>query len=66
MEHSLLEERERMMAKKNRKTHQLIEKLTEECSANEQFIGNLEEKIASFQDTQQLIGELEGMNEKAQ
>ena len=55
-----------MMAKKNRKTQQLIEKLTEECTANEQFIGNLEEKITSFQDTQQLIGELEEMNENAQ
>lgn len=54
-----------MMAKKNRKTPQLIEKLTEECTANEQFLGNLEKKIVSFDDTQQLIGEFEGMNENA-
>jgi hypothetical protein len=54
-----------MMAKKNRKTYQLIEKLTDECTANEQFIANLEEKISSFNDTQQLIDELEDMNDKA-
>lgn len=65
MEYSLLEERERMMAKKNRKTQQLIEKLTDECSANEQFIANLEEKLSSFDDAQQLINELEEMNNKA-
>jgi hypothetical protein len=53
-----------MMAKKNRKTYQLIEKLTDECTANEQFIGNLEEKISSFNYTQQLIDELEDVNEK--
>jgi hypothetical protein len=61
-----LEERERMMAKKNRKSQDLIEKLTEECTANEQFIGNLEEKILSFNDTQQLINELEEIDRRAQ
>jgi SMC interacting uncharacterized protein involved in chromosome segregation len=53
-----------MMAKKNRKTYQLIEKLTDECTANEQFIASLEEKISSFNYTQQLIDELEEVNEK--
>lgn len=48
-----------MMARKNRKTYQLIEKLTEECTAHEQFIGTLEEKIASFDYTQELIDQLE-------
>ncbi|CAF1108472.1 unnamed protein product [Adineta steineri] len=62
LELSLLDERERMMAKKNRKTYQLIEKLTEECSAHEQFIATLDEKIASFDYTQQLIDELEEVN----
>ena len=66
LEYSLLEERERMMAKKNRKTQQLIDKLTDECTANEQFIGNLDEKLSSFDDAQQLISELEEMNGKAQ
>ena len=55
----MLDERERMMARKNRKTYQLIEKLTEECTAHEQFIGTLEEKIASFDYTQELIDQLE-------
>jgi hypothetical protein len=55
-----------MMAKKNHKTYQLIEKLTDECTANEQFIASLEEKIASFNYTQQLIDELEDVNEKTQ
>lgn len=53
-----------MMAKKNRKTIQLIEKLTEECLANEQFISNLDEKLASFTYTQELVDELEELNEK--
>ena len=66
MEHSLLDERERMMAKKNRKTYQLIEKLTDECTANEQFIGNLEEKISTFNYTKQLIDELEDVHKKAE
>lgn len=48
-----------MMAKKNRKTQQLIEKLTEECTAHEQFIATLEEKISSFDYTQDLIDQLE-------
>ena len=52
------------MAKKNRKTAQLIEKLTDECTTNEQFIANLEEKLASFSDARQLIDELEYMNGK--
>ena len=54
------------MAKKNRKTYQWIEKLTDECSANEQFIGSLEEKISSFNYTQQLIDELEDVYEKTE
>ena len=33
LEYSLLDERERMMAQRNRKNYQLIEKLTEECTA---------------------------------
>lgn len=53
-----------MMAKKNRKTYQLIEKLTEECTANEQFIGSLEEKLSSFNYTQELIDELEEVNKR--
>lgn len=55
-----------MMAKKNRKTFQLIEKLTDECTAHEQFIASLEEKIASFEYTQQLIEELEDVNIKTE
>lgn len=55
-----------MMAKKNRKTYQLIEKLTDECTANEQFITSLEEKISSFNYTQQLIDELEEVNQNAE
>ena len=55
-----------MMAKKNRKNQDLIEKLMEECSANDQFIENLEEKISSFEETRQLINDLETMNDKAQ
>lgn len=66
MEYSLLDERERMMAKKNRKTYQLIEKLTDECTENEQFITNLEEKISSFNYTQQLIDELEDVNKNTE
>jgi SMC interacting uncharacterized protein involved in chromosome segregation len=66
LEYSLLDERERMMAQKNRKTYQLIEKLTDECTANEQFIANLEEKISSFNYTQQLIDELEDVHEKTE
>jgi SMC interacting uncharacterized protein involved in chromosome segregation len=53
-----------MMAKKNRKTYQLIEKLTVECTAHEQFIASLEEKISSFEYTQQLLDELDQMNTK--
>ncbi|CAF3391606.1 unnamed protein product [Rotaria sp. Silwood1] len=66
LEYSLLDERERMMAKKNRKTYQLIEKLTDECTANEQFIASLDEKLSSFDYTQQLIDELEQLNEKTE
>ena len=55
-----------MMKKKNRKTYQLIEKLTDECTANEQFIASLEEKLASFNETQQLIDELEEVNRKTE
>jgi len=66
LEQSLLDERERMMAKKNRKTYQLIEKLTEECTQNEQFIANLDEKLSSFTYTQQLIDELEEVHDKAE
>ncbi|CAF1235241.1 unnamed protein product [Rotaria sordida] len=64
LEYSLLDERERMMAKKNRKTYQLIEKLTDECTTNEQFIASLDEKLSSIDYTQQLIDELEQLNEK--
>lgn len=66
LEQSLLEERERMMAKKNRKNKELIDKMTDECFENEQFIANLDEKIATFQETQQLIDDLEVMNQRAQ
>ncbi|CAF0999690.1 unnamed protein product [Adineta ricciae] len=66
LEYSLLDERERMMARKNRKTYQLIEKLTEECTAHEQFIGTLEEKIASFDYTQELIDQLEEVSADAE
>ncbi|CAF2546532.1 unnamed protein product [Rotaria sp. Silwood2] len=66
LEYSLLDERERMMAKKNRKTYQLIEKLTDECTANEQFIASLDEKLSSIDYTQQLIDELEQINEKTE
>ena len=52
-----------MMASKNRKTYQLIEKLTNECTANEQFLVSLEEKLSSFIETKQLIDELEDVNE---
>ncbi|UJR10739.1 hypothetical protein I4U23_014927 [Adineta vaga] len=62
LEYSLLDERERMMAKKNRKTYQLIEKLTEECTAHEQFIGTLDEKISSYDYTQEIIEQLEEVN----
>ncbi|CAF3136944.1 unnamed protein product [Rotaria socialis] len=66
LEYTLLDERERMMAKKNRKTYQLIEKLSDECTANEQFISGLDEKLSSFNYTQQLIDELEQLNEKTE
>lgn len=55
-----------MMAQKNRKTYQLIEKLTDECTANEQFISSLEEKISTFSYTKQLIEELEDVYKKAE